>query len=110
MHLVDVERSSRGMAHITALSQRIAIRQEVSRRRLRNVTSTASGCNRADRIDPALRIGHLIQANRQILLTAINVAYWAVFQVGGLSRRAHGRVEHAGEVMVSTAETRDGEG
>ena len=64
MYRVNRELRAGGMAYGAALSQRIGIRQEVGRLGLGNVTSAASRRNRLHRIDPALRIGDLIQADR----------------------------------------------
>ena len=64
MHLVDIERSSGTVAYVATLAQRIAIREEVSRRILGNVTSAARRRRGANWIDPALGIDHLIQPNQ----------------------------------------------
>lgn len=73
MHLVDIERRSGAVANVTAFSERIAVRQEVRRGILRNVTSTASGPCGAYRIDPTLGIHYFIQPDRQVKLTALGV-------------------------------------
>src|ERR1017187_1870561 len=112
MHGVNRKLRARGMAYVTALSQRIGISQEVGRLALRTVTPAAShrsGLHRvSDRsLNPALGILNRIQTDRQDLLSVrtidLGVADLAVLHIGGVSRRAHDREEHAGEVVNASA-------
>ena len=94
----------RRMAYRAAFTQRIGIGQEVRRLGLGNVASAASRSGGLHRIDPALRIGDLIQVAHQrqvVLLRAIDVAHRAVLQIGSVSGSVHGREEHAGEVVMA---------
>src|SRR5207245_6961768 len=101
MHLADRELGAGTVAYVAALSQRIGWCEEVSRGVLRNVAPAAGRARCLYGVDPPLRVGHLIQADRQVLLATVDVAHGAVSQIGGASLRAHGRVEHTGEVVDS---------
>lgn len=103
MDRIDGELRACGMAYGAALSQRVGIRQEVGRLRLRRMAAAASGGDRLIRVNPALLINHRIESGRQILFAAVNVAQRAILHIGRRAGWAHGREEHTGEVVHASA-------